>query len=144
MKFLWGTLANDLRGLDIEEQSDLLGFLLSDHESGHSFFTVYCAPDNKYSVYSAIDDIYRGIKVEDERPLLLNASLGSVVTAIRNEQRRLGMTNGESFANYFGVTTPSDGMRNQWKYSSRSSLPSGHQMPSDDLNDLLVEDGVEY
>jgi hypothetical protein len=119
------TLRNDLRGLRIEADPDLLGYILSydigqDQYTLASAFTVYVCPEG-YSLYIAYDDIAKGIRIEDERPLLLKEpSLGSIIRAIKTEQVRNGTAHGPRFANYFGSLTPSEGV---WKRACPDEHP---------------------
>lgn len=123
-KKLGQTLRNDLRGLNIEPDPDLLGYVLSYHipdryESlkwvGSSAFTVYVCPEG-YSVYIAADDMRKGISIEDEKPLLLKEpGLGAIIGAIKREQIRNGTAHGAEFANYFGNPTPTEGYRSKWE-----------------------------
>jgi hypothetical protein len=113
------SLRNDLRGLEIKADPDLYGYILSyansDEGQFNSAFTVYVCPEG-YSAYIAIDDPWKGITIEDEKPLLLKESrLGAIIAAIKHEQVRNGTAHGPRFANYFGNLTSSDGVCMKWE-----------------------------
>lgn len=74
-------LANDLRGIEIEEHPDLLGFVIRDSATGAAMFTAYVAPDG-YSSYEAIAD-GKGYDLADEKPLAENAPLFTAVAKIK-------------------------------------------------------------
>jgi|SRR5215471_1723429 len=116
-------LKNDLRGLNIQADPDLLGYVLTYADwpadwLGSSAFTVYVCPEG-YSAYIAIDDTRKGIAIEDEKPLLLKEPrLGAIIVAIKREQIRNGTAHGPRFANYFSPIEPVEGYRNKWERTS--------------------------
>jgi hypothetical protein len=79
-------LANDLRGINLEEHADLEGFIVRDLD-GMALYTAYCSPDG-YSSYIAINDHRKGIECADEKPLALNAPLFTAVAKIKADHFR--------------------------------------------------------
>jgi len=84
-------LLNDLNKVNINQDSDYDDYFDLTHNSDdYPFATVAADKFGTYSVYIAINDVWKGIALEDERPYRLKQSVGGAITAIRELQHIYG------------------------------------------------------
>ena len=76
-------LANDLRGLEIEEMDDYEGFKL--REGQWTSYTVYLTQRGDWSVYRAIPDIWKGIDAEYEKLIIKEVSAQRAAAALQTD-----------------------------------------------------------